>query len=334
MAAAAACGSILFLSAAATAQDANVAVLLHNLNGPLGLAVRPGGSAGSFELYYSERGRVSKIVSTEPEKPIAVINASEPPAPDGERPASLLFLSPDRLVVGYDGGNHPSSLRNYELSGKDSLPIAANQPQQQIELGDKQTQAGTVAGQYPISLTRTTPNDRVPNAVVAVAQPPAQCWKILVRAGTLDGAAAFLPLRPAPGPACAATSGQGFIIVSQGIGPETWLTFYHPIDATQVMQRSVKLQNVRGLAYSPRTGNLYAAAYGPDSPEELAKDRGIFRIDDAPLGQPCPAVQIAAVPRPTALAFTPDGALYVTAAGRGENRSLTGGMLVKVNGDL
>jgi hypothetical protein len=64
------------------------------------------------------------------------------------------------------------------------------------------------------------------------------------------------------------------------------------------------------------------------------KTGGIFRIDDA--GEPgnakCTAVKIAAVERPSAMAFGPDGILYITTFG--ESEKPRGGKLLKITGEL
>jgi hypothetical protein len=62
---------------------------------------------------------------------------------------------------------------------------------------------------------------------------------------------------------------------------------------------------------------------------------GVFRIDavsETPAAK-CNAVKIADVVRPTALAFGPDGALYVTAFGELDKEE-SPGVLLKITGDL
>lgn len=66
------------------------------------------------------------------------------------------------------------------------------------------------------------------------------------------------------------------------------------------------------MAYSP-TDNLYAV----DVVRADAKLGGVYRLEAAEKDgrQTCRAVKIAGAERPTALAFGPDGAMYVTAIG-------------------
>jgi DNA-binding beta-propeller fold protein YncE len=72
------------------------------------------------------------------------------------------------------------------------------------------------------------------------------------------------------------------------------------------------LRRIVALAYSPKSGNLYVA----NSPTTDDGHSGIYRIDQMtkPDVSTCTAVRIADVKSPTALAFAPDGALYVTTA--------------------
>ena len=81
------------------------------------------------------------------------------------------------------------------------------------------------------------------------------------------------------------------------------------------------------MAYSPITGALYAADFGGSR-----GGGGIYRLEDASeLGKPaCRMVKVADMSKPTALAFAPDGALYVTTFGTSDND----GSIEALTGDL
>ena len=85
---------------------------------------------------------------------------------------------------------------------------------------------------------------------------------------------------------------------------------------------ATNLKQLVGLAYSPTSGSLYAADFAG----------GIHRIDDASEpGRPaCRTVKVADVSKPTALAFAPDGALYVVTFGSADDD----GTLEVVTGNL
>ncbi|HEY3393073.1 MAG TPA: hypothetical protein VGK58_10220, partial [Lacipirellulaceae bacterium] len=76
------------------------------------------------------------------------------------------------------------------------------------------------------------------------------------------------------------------------------------------------------------TGNLYALGSTRDN------DEGLFRIDDAskPGERQIAVTKLADVEQPAALAFAPDGALYVTTLG-GYGKTEDGALL-KVTGEL
>jgi hypothetical protein len=76
---------------------------------------------------------------------------------------------------------------------------------------------------------------------------------------------------------------------------------------------------------------LYAANFS------ATNDRGgVYRIDDAgESGKPaCRAVKVAEAARPTALAFAPDGTLYVVVLGGDDNKDKDSGALLKITGEL
>jgi len=105
------------------------------------------------------------------------------------------------------------------------------------------------------------------------------------------------------------------------------IAFYNPMDGAPLLELPTTLHEIAGLAYSDETQNLYACDFAAGDPQQ----GGVFRIDDTSRsGEPaCRAVRIATVARPTALAFGPDGALYVTACGTVDGQ----GVLVRITVD-
>jgi DNA-binding beta-propeller fold protein YncE len=92
------------------------------------------------------------------------------------------------------------------------------------------------------------------------------------------------------------------------------------------------LFDITDLAYSPVTEFLYAVDFA-----SMAEDRGgIYRIDAAIVDgrQACQVLPVATVFRPTALAFAPDGAMYVTALGDTDAAQENRGILLKITGEL
>lgn len=97
---------------------------------------------------------------------------------------------------------------------------------------------------------------------------------------------------------------------------DSHLTIYSRLTAKPLLDSSAKLLDIRGLAYSPKTGLLYAVDIAWKRPEEA----GLYRLDaeftDA--GQSIRKTRIAKLDRPSSLAFAADGGLWVTLLGAEE----------------
>jgi hypothetical protein len=257
-------------------------------------------------------------------------------------PRGVLFLDRSRLVVAGGDAKGLAFIRLYELSdGKDQQkPLTADQREQNL--------APPAAGESEArifafhALARTNANDLVPDLLILAAQAKDSApavWKVHVRAGTLDE---LKPFRTTASPANAKTTSavavgsHGYILLSQLAAvdgaAQSRLEFLNPVDASPIFELSTKLQEVVALAYSPRSGNLYAA----DFASRDSQRGGIYRLDDA--GEPgkpvVAAVKVADVSRPTAIAFAPDGALYVTALGSSDGQAENSGVLLKLTGEL
>jgi DNA-binding beta-propeller fold protein YncE len=131
-------------------------------------------------------------------------------------------------------------------------------------------------------------------------------------------------------PMGATISPDGKLVVSQfgqtNIYPDSLLTFYDP--ATGHLEKKLKtgLRDVLGIAYSPRTGNLYALDFSWAAP----KEGGLFRLEvSSELVVP---VRLATLERPTALAFAPNGTLYVSVMGSGAAEGKSTGQLLLFEG--
>jgi hypothetical protein len=95
---------------------------------------------------------------------------------------------------------------------------------------------------------------------------------------------------------------------------DSLLTFYSAKTGMKILNLETGLHDIAGLAYSPMTGNLYAVDFAWMATEE----GGLFRLDkdqQSPNSGSLKAVKIASLDKPTALAFAPDGTLYVTVVG-------------------
>jgi DNA-binding beta-propeller fold protein YncE len=108
---------------------------------------------------------------------------------------------------------------------------------------------------------------------------------------------------------------------------DSLLTIYNAKTGKMLANYETKLYDITGLAYSPKTGLLYATDFAWMKPDE----GGLFRIDASASG--VKVTKIAALDKPTALAFDREGTLYITVVGpKGENENAPKqGKLVKID---
>jgi hypothetical protein len=310
---------IILLSAGfAPAQEVSTTVVLKDLQRPCGIAARPAGTADRYELFIAESGagRVERWSNLKPNEKETVISGFT--AQSTERPVlqtgplSLLFLDPGLLIVGVSPDDGQGLLRIFELPEHDEI-LSANQPRERVSAGPEETACWALA--------RTRANEFVQDRLVSIVRDPNQVgslYKSRIQAGTLGDMQPFGNEGAAVQPtnvSAVTTSPTGRIVavarVGDSDGDGSRLMFFNPIDGTIEVAMPLNLPQVVALAYSPTTSNLYVADFSG----------GIHRIDDTSQpGRPaCRAVKVVEVPRPTALAFAPDGALYVTVFGEASN---------------
>ena len=325
---------------ARAADDIAVETLLEGLAHPCGVAIRPSDAADRYEVFVADSGagRVIRFWNHDPKSAADVVTGFEltPLGASGLRvgPLGLLFLDRNHLVVSASG-KEGASVKLFELSEQPSA-TSADKPKQQVAFPN----AGE-SKYHVYALARTRANDTVPDALVLTSfadDEAGDLRKIAVRAGTLGELESFGTGdgEPQQGPPAAIATGQYGYIVVGWIGSleeprDSRLAFYNPLDGSPLMRLSTELYDLSGLAYTPKTGNLYAV----DAAWMDAENGGVFRIDDAsqPGAPKCVAVKIADALRPSGLAFGPDGALYVTAIGELDDAAPQG-VLLRITGDL
>jgi DNA-binding beta-propeller fold protein YncE len=307
---------VCLLAIAQNAPDAKVEEVLGGLSNPCGIAVQPG--TGHVFVSDSATGRVGRVVDGKLQDVIAGsakdVYGKGPFYDIG--PLGLLFLDQNTLVVG-DGGNKDGDefLRvftvpeagkpalDYEKDAKKSGPLAKT---------DDMVGEGNL---YGLAATKTavyvTCNGDDTKGWIAKADIDG------TKLGELTRAIATKEQVEVDAPVGIAISSRGEIVVGQ-MGEvnkpnDSLLTFYSAKTGKKILNLETGLHDIAGLAYSPKTGLLYAVDFAWMKPEE----GGLFRLDaeNKNGAQSLKAVKIASLDKPTALAFAPDGTLYVTVVG-------------------
>lgn len=331
----------------AGATDVKVEPLLSNLALPCGVAIRPGGADDRHEIYVADRvdRRVVRCWSDAASEANDIItnlqldDAEHVAAPI--EPLGMLFIDRNRLVIGESSEGLGARLCLFDVAS--SVPIVGNDFEQEVSLRSGKTDSKNAA-RHVLAIARLLSNDAVSDGIVATTrgtQRAGGLWRIALRADSLHDASILRPRNDAQSNNDGAESvgvavgANGYIVIgcfAADSSTGAMLAFVNPINGEVSMTLATNLHAIVGLAYSPTSGLLYAINYSEEDPAMT----GVFRIDDASAAgrAACTTVMIAQVDRPTALAFAPDGTLYVTSAGAvGSDRSRSG-KLLKIVGKL
>jgi hypothetical protein len=318
--------------------------LAADLHNPCGLAVRPSlPASGPHELYFSESGagQVVRISTDKPAEKTPVITGfpmgkfgDDPEYAVG--PLGLEFLTRTKLAVGTGGlGKGEDVVRVYALP-TDAKSLTYDQADHSVGPIPKDSRSETGQGVF-FALAKI--EDELDKALyVTSAGDPNQGWvlKASMAGNKLADLQPFIATRRITGvgsPSAATVNPKTrshYLLIGQmgdkGAERDSIIGFYGPTTGTPALILKSGLYDVTGLAYSP-SGDLYALDFAHANP----KSGGVYRIDAADVdgGQSIRAVKIAAIERPTSLAFTPDGVLYITAFGdqTSDDQSPTGQLL-------
>jgi hypothetical protein len=321
------------------AEGVLIETVLTGLTRPCGVTVRPGESADRYEILIADTGtgRVLRIWDDEPSATADVISGFTTATPRPNRfpvgPTGLVFVDRTHLVVGISN-SEAAAVQIFELADQ-LASLAADHAKQQVTFAANGHNLSHVH-----AFARTRANDAVSDDLLLTCfgDGTGEVRKLPLIAGTLTELERFADSRDElkKDSPLAVTVGEGGYVVVGWVGslevPEdSRLVFYNPKNGARLMELPTKLYDVAALAYSPKSGNLYAA----DMAWMKHQHGGVFRIDDAsePRTAKCNAVKIADAHRPTALAFAPDDALYVTAWGD-MSGDAPRGVLLRITGDL
>jgi hypothetical protein len=234
-------------------------------------------------------------------------------------PLGLAFSSDGKMLIVGDGGykDGEECVRVYNVPAAGAA--ALNYEKDAVQKLGPLTPAEGVLGEgnlYAIALTPTalyvTCNGDDTKGWIAKADLNGTKFGKLER---------WLPTKEAvevDAPVGIAINKQGDVVVGQfgevNKPQDSLLTFYGAGTKKRLANFETKLYDITGLAYSPTTG-----------------EGGLFRLDQS--GNDLKTVKIASLDKPTALAFAPDGTLYITVIGpKGESENApTQGKLLKIS---
>jgi DNA-binding beta-propeller fold protein YncE len=319
------------LIAFAQQQDAKVEEVVGGLSNPCGVAIQPG--TGHVFVSDSATGRVGRVVDGKLQDVIAGsekdVYGKGPFYDIG--PLGLLFLDQNTLVVG-DGGlkdgfeylrvfTVPEAGKpalDYEKDAKKSGPL---EPAEGI-VGEGNLY-GLAANKAAVYVTCNGDDTKG-----WIAKADIDGTKL----GKLERYIATKEQVEVDAPVGITMSKEGHIVVGQ-MGEvnkpnDSLLTFYSAKTGQKILNLETGLHDIAGLAYSPKTGLLYAVDFAWIKPE----DGGLFRLDSDNSGASVKVTKIASLDKPTAMAFAPDGTLYITVVGpkKADENAPTEGKLLKI----
>ncbi|BBO35294.1 hypothetical protein PLANPX_4906 [Lacipirellula parvula] len=307
-----------------------VETLLSGLDNPCAVVVRPEARDGQpYEIYVSESGagQVLRVTSDKPSESTPIITGfpvdSYGDAKKAESeyrigPLGLAFITPKKLAVGGAGLEQGEDLVTVYSLPEDGSALEYKQQDHAVGPIPKGKKTTTGEGNF-YGLAKS--DDAL---FVTSNGDDDEAWvlKADLKANKLRDLQPFIATKRlvgTTGPTGAVVNPKqnaNYLVISQMSDFETdrdsLITFYSPRSGKVALNQQTGLYDIAGLAYSP-TDNLYAV----DVVRADAKLGGVYRLDSAEKDgkQTCRAVKIAGAERPTALAFGPDGAMYVTAIG-------------------
>jgi hypothetical protein len=302
-----------------------------NLDNPCDMTLRPGSPAGApSELFISESGagRVVRLFTDKPSDVEPVVTGF-PLAKFGEKPQynigplGLEFITRTKLAVGT--GGLPEGEDVVQVYALPQEAAAMSYDKAEYHVGPIRAGGRSKGGEGNFFGLAKIEADGENALFVTSAADKEHGWALRAgisanRLGDLQPFIASQQVTGVANPSAATINPKQhshYLVVAQmgqtGDQRDSVIAFYSPASGDPAMVLKTGLYDITGLAYNAQSSDLYATDFAWTKPDA----GGVYRLEAVEVDgrQSCRAVKIASAMRPTALAFTPDGSLYVTAMG-------------------
>ena len=241
-------------------------------------------------------------------------------------PLGMMFLNKDVLVVGGGGAEDgEDQLMTFKLDADKKLPLKASEPEQGARQLKKTGDLPAEGDFYALAkgtkgIYVTCNGDDTKGWIGRAIYNQEFALTSLIRAiATYEATETTAPM-------AITFNSQGHLVVGQmgktGGKKDSLLCFYSE-EGAHLDTFKLDLFDITGLAYGPKHGRLFATDFHWDKPGK----GGLYKIIGTKDVVGCKCQLISQLSRPTSLAFTPDGDLYVTLAGD-PNKPAADGKLV------
>lgn len=311
--------------------EEKIDVLLEGLKNPCGVAVQP--ETGDVFVSESAAGKVIRVVGRAAED--VIVNSPMDVYGKGPKydigPLGITFLEKERLVVadgGFPDGEEYVRVYNVPNTGQPALEY------------DDCTKVGPVAATEEMKAEGNFYGVAANDAAIFITcnGDDAKGWvaKVDILGTRFGDLARYIATKEAvnlDAPVGITISPRGQVVIGQmgeiTVENDSKLTFYNTKTGKMLLDIDTGLHDIAALTYSPK-GHLYALDFAWIDTTQ----GGLFRLDDDGEGGVNP-VKITAIDKPTAMAFGPDGSLYITLIGAVDEGQQVGyGQLIRLEPGL
>jgi len=248
-------------------------------------------------------------------------------------PLGVAFMSDTELVVG-DGSKPDGEELVYVFDAKEAPGTKTQKPgDAKYTLGPIKAGAESAKGEgnfYGVAVTDSA-------IFITCNGDDTKGWiaKSDIANGKPGDLKPFIATKVATGvdaPVGITVSPKGQLAVGQmgeiNVPGDSLLTFYDPNSGKMLQNYKTGLNDIAGVAYSPKTGKLYVVDY---SWVDTTKG-GLFHIDIQ--GDKVTANKVLSLDKPTALAFDKEGRLYISLLGNVQEGGKPAGQVVRIDPGL